>query len=49
MSVARTGDDNELDAMLAAAGLFVDRRCADFTGAKFTAASPRQLVRAVKQ
>lgn len=44
----RLYEPDELDAMLAGAGLFVERRCADFTGAKFTSASPRQLVRAVK-
>lgn len=41
-------EPDELDALLAMAGLFVERRCADFGAAEFTAQSPRQLVRAVK-
>ena len=44
----RIYEPDELDALLAMAGLFVERRCSDFSGAEFTAASPRQLVRAVK-
>lgn len=44
----RLYEPDELEAMLAGAGLFVERRSADFTGAKFTSASPRQLLRAVK-
>ncbi len=44
----RIYEPDELDALLATAGLFAERRCADFMGAEFTPASPRQLVRAVK-
>ncbi len=44
----RIYEPDELDALLAMAGLFVERRCADFAGAEFKATSPRQLVRAVK-
>ena len=44
----RIYEPDELDALLAMAGLFVERRCADFMGAEFTTQSPRQLVRAVK-
>lgn len=44
----RAYEPDELDALLAAAGLKADRRCADSGGAPFTAHSPRQLVRAIK-
>lgn len=45
----RIYEPDELDAMLASAGLFVEQRCADFSGAPFSLTSPRQLVRAVKR
>ena len=45
----RIYEPDELDAMLASAGLFIEQRCADFSGAPFSLTSPRQLVRAVKR